>query len=246
MGASKQLKQKRHSHSSETTTNLQEDGHHEPDNKDEHDYQEDDHDKDYETIRAEHKRIAVEFQQESKERLKRYYRMTSLTYYRACHASDKGDEFCDRFQDTITPHDELFSPRVHKFYKMQDYFQQKRDGYFARFRKLEKSKNVATLKAYRKRLESYLANVDSYSAQEDTSEFSALLDAHEVVVPLRLKWDAGMAELIIHTQKFIQTVDLLIGWQLERRHYMAKPTDDMNNANVSHPTPVIMNYYHYR
>jgi hypothetical protein len=256
MGGSQQL-----SSPPETTTNSQQDGHDEPNNisviKDGLDNYKDDchdsndhddmvHDKEYETIRAEHKRVALEFQQELKEGRQRNKDLIALTWQKAHAASHRGNMYCRGVQGVITPHDDLYNKQLHKFYKAQDYFQQKRDGYFAKCDKLANSEIMATLKAYRERLESYLANVDSYSVQEDASEFSALLDAHEEVVPLRLEKDACVAELAIHARKFIQTVDLLVRWQLERHHYMAKPTEDINNVNVPHPTPVIMNFYHYR
>lgn len=82
MGAFKQLKQKRLSSPPETTTNPQEDSHHEHNNisgmKDGlGNYEDDCHnsnnhddilDREYEIIREEHKRIALKFQQELEER----------------------------------------------------------------------------------------------------------------------------------------------------------------------------------
>lgn len=93
---------------------------------------------------------------------------------------------------------------------------------------------------------SYCANVDIYSIEEDAKEFSALLDAHEKFVPLRHEKDAAMAELAMHAQIFVQTVGLLIGWQLERQHYMAKQTDDVDNAVNHQRTFVDFNFYYYR
>jgi hypothetical protein len=260
MEAFTQLKQNAHSTTREARGNREMDGHPETDqhytrndeyyaqddhhNSNDHD---DTHDKEYETIRAEHKRVALEFYRELEERRQRNKELIGLTGQKARAASKQGNKFCKRVQKAITPQDELYDKRVHKFYKAQDYYEQKRDDYFAKHNEwLSKLDSYGVLMDYAERVEDYCANVDIYSIEEDAKEFSALLDAHEEVVPLRHEKDAAMAELAMHARIFVQTVDLLIRWQLERRHYMAKPTDDINNANVPHPTPVIMNFYHYR
>lgn len=197
------------------------------------------------SIRAEHKRVALEFMRICQERRRKGKAEMDLSLDRAFGAAYDGDEFCANFQATITGQDELYNRRVHKFYKIQDYYQQKRDDFYAKYEKwLSDNDIIAVLKAYRERLEAYLANVDTYSVEEDASEFDALVKAHEEVTPLRREQDAAWAVIEAHANRFTQIVQQLIGWQLERRHYMPKRADDADYALVCMSTS--MKLYHYR
>jgi hypothetical protein len=244
----------------ETTMHPKVDSHHQPNNisttKDNHhiyDDHQDNHDqdnnhhkeKDDESIRAEHKRVAMEFQRVLQERQRKNKAEMNLALDRAYDAAYDGDKFCASFQATITDQDELYSRRVHKFYKIQDYYQQKRDDFFAKHAKwVSDNGNIAVLRAFTERVVSYLANVDTCSVEEDALEFDALLKAHEEIIPLRREKDAAWAELEAHANRFTQTVQQLIGWQIERHHYMPKRADDVAYTLVCQSTS--MKLYHYR
>jgi len=230
--------------------NTQKDGHDETDNIpsiDGHfqDNQDNNKDADYQDLRAEHKRVALKLQQEMRERRQRNDKALDQTIDTACGAADEGDEFCDGVQDTITGHDELYSRRVHKFYKAQDYYEQKRDAFLIKLDKwLAHSFDpdghmLKKMKAYTERLDSYCTNVDCYTMQEDSLEYAALLEAHKEMILLRRKRDAVWYELEARGKSLVQTVNLLIGWQIERHHYMPRRDND-----VCQRTPIKV--YHYR
>jgi len=243
-----------HSNAREMTTNPQKEGHHETDNvpniDDVHE-QADDHHQDDQDLRAHHKQVALKLLEAKQDRRRRNRKVIDVVFYKTWDAMCDGDEFCESFQDTISGHDELHCRRVQKFYKMQDYYEQQRDKYFTTKRRicddydLDGSKNAA-LTAYSERLEDYCANVDSYTVQQDSLEFTALLRAREDVIPCEYEKDVAYAELEVHAKRFLRIVNLLIGWQIEPHHFMPKRADDNCYMDVSLRTTVNFKYIHYR
>jgi len=236
MAAIKQLqKHNTHSTTGEMTTSPQNDGHHETDNVPNIDdvHEADDHHQDDQDLRAHHKQVALKLLQAHQDRRRRNRKVIYILRDRACNASDDGDDFCESFESTITGHDELHCRRVQKFYKMQDYFEQQRDGYFATSIKTQydfdpDGRKRAALIAYNERVEDYCAHVDSYTIQQASLEFAALLQARKDVIPWQLEKDAVYAELEVHAKKLIRTVDLLIRWQIEPQQFMQKQRADDN------------------